>query len=426
MRFQIALLIYRLALPLLFITAFPGWVVKMIRRGGIGTRLGERASIYTSELGHEPCGQIHIHSISVGETMLALKLIREWRTTEPDRPFVIAVGTATGHAVATSSGLKNIRVTYSPLDFPCMVRRYLNRFEPAKLVLIEGEAWPHLLRLCNQRDIPVSLINARLSPRSARRYRKFSKWISPLFGMLDALAIQESSDQPVWESLGVSTEKIHVTGSLKFDPGTGSAPTRRPEFQQMLNAFGQNRKVILAASTHTGEEAWLASAMRDVADNSLPVIVPRHAERRTEVVQALRTLGFDPILRSKFTPPADPATACLVVDSTGELRDWTAHADMVIIGKSFLAEGGQNPAEAILAHKPLIFGPHMENFQPLASRLVETNAAICVNSQAELTAAIRRVLEPSSAQQLTDHASQLLNQHEGATRRMISLISDET
>ncbi len=427
MRWFFALLIYRLMLPLLLVAAFPGWIVKMLRRGGLGTGLAERAAVYRTDLEFEPCGAVHVHAVSVGESMLALKLIREWLGREPGIRFVLATGTATGHAVATAAAIPGLRVTYSPLDFPSMVRRYLKRFEPAQIVLIEGEAWPHLLLACRKRDIPVSLVNARMSPRSARRYRKCATWVRPVFGMLETVAIQESADAEIWTDLGVAPERIHHTGSLKFDPGSGVHPARRPEFQQMLDAFGNGRPVVLAASTFAGEDALIAAAIREAAPEALPVLVPRHAERREEVRQELERAGFDGVLRSGFKhlsewPAGENRRYVFVIDTTGELRDWTAHADVVIIGKSFLATGGQNPGEAILAGKPLVFGPHMENFEPLASRLVEAQGAIRVPDQASLPSAIRSALDPSTAESITRQAAQLLASHDGATQRVIDLL----
>lgn len=420
MRFFIALTLYRLLLPLLFITAFPGWVVKMIRRNGFGTRLGERAAIYTTPLDDEPCGAIHVHAVSVGETIIALKLLREWRKTAPEQTFVLATGTATGHAIATEAKLENLRVTYSPLDFSCMVRRYLNRFEPSQIILIEGEAWPNLLLLCRKRNIPVRLVNARLSPRSARRYLKAQAWIRPLFRLLGGVATQEKEDAEIWEKLGVLPENILHAGSIKFDPGSGTPPTQRAEFQTLLDAFGKERPVVMAASTHQGEERWIAEAIRNADETLLPVMVPRHAERRTEVAEDLTKAGFEVILRSAFVAPQDPENACFIIDSTGELRDWTAHADIVIIGKSFLSTGGQNPAEAILAHKPLIVGPHMENFEPLITRVLAAGGAILAKDQPSLATALRSALDPATASRLTTAAAAVLKTHEGATSRVIS------
>ncbi len=422
MRLLTALTIYRLLLPLLFLAAFPGWVVKMLRRDGFGTRLGERAGIYSSEAEWEPSGVVHFHAVSVGESMLALKLIREWLAREPERKFLLATGTATGHAVATAAGISHLRVTYAPLDFPSMVRRYLDRFEPRQIVLIEGEIWPHLLLECKRRNIPVWLVNARMSPRSARRFRKFAAWLRPIYQLLSGVAIQETDDAEIWRTLGIAPNQIHHTGSLKFDPSSGARPQQQEPYQTMIDRFGKGRPVVLAASTHEGEEEWIAAAIRAADARALAIIVPRHAERREDVRTTLELAGFAVRLRSE---QSNETCDAFVIDSTGELRDWTAHADVVIIGKSFLSTGGQNPCEAILANKPLIFGPHMENFQPLARRLVADGGCILATNQAELTAAILVALDPTKAAIMTHHASAALASHDGATRRILALLMEE-
>ncbi len=427
MRLLTALTIYRLLLPLLFLAAFPGWVVKMLRRGGFHTKLGERVGIYSSELEWEPSGEVHLHAVSVGEAMLALKLIREWLEREPQRKFILATGTATGHAVASAAGIPNLRVTYSPLDFPSMVRRYLDRFEPAGIVLIEGEVWPHLMLECRKRKIPVWLVNARMSPRSARRFQKFAAWLRPIYQLLAGVAIQEPEDAEIWQTLGIDPTRIHNTGSLKFDPGSGARPQHLEIYQTMLDRFGKGRPMVLAASTHDGEEAWIAAAVRDTGTRALAVVVPRHAERRADVRAELEREGFTVSLRTPFSQPVMNGDQhdVFVIDSTGELRDWTAHADVVVIGKSFLSTGGQNPCEAILANKPLILGPHMENFQPLARRLVACGGCITANDQTELTTAILAALNPTKARLMTRNASAALASHDGATRRILALLMDE-
>lgn len=218
-----------------------------------------------------------------------------------------------------------------------------------------------------------------------------------------------------------------MTGSLKFDPGSGALPKRRPEFQYIIDAFGSGRKVVLAASTHPGEDTLIATAIREALPAALIVLVPRHAERRTEVKEELEKAGFLVVLRStaKGLAAVDDSRYLLVVDSTGELSDWSAHADVVIVGKSFLSTGGQNPCEAILAGKPLIVGPHMENFQPLTSRLIAANGCISTRDASELPEAIRRALDPRHMQELTRNASSLLTRHQGATQRILSLLNPE-
>ena len=421
MLFPLVLAIYRLLLPVYLFVAMPGGLVRMGQRGGFGSGLRERFSIYRPPLEDEPCGQVHLHSVSVGETMIAVKLLRAWQAREPGKRFVLAVGTATGHAVAVEANLPGVRVTYAPVDFRLCVKRYLNRFEPSQIVLVEGEMWPHLMLACWKRKIPVRLVNARMSPRSERRYRKLSPVVGPIFGLLDLVAAQEPADQERWQALGVGASRIHVTGSSKFDPGAAAKPAQRAEFAAMLGAFGKDRPVVLAASTHAGEEAWLGKVVRETG--ALFAVVPRHAERRAEVRADLEKEGIEVVLRSAFQPPANSSEACLVIDSTGELRDWTAHATVVVIGKSILGTGGQNPAEAIIAGRPVLFGLHMENFEPLSTSLVAAGGAIRFRDAAELKSAIERLLaDPVLCSKTCDAAAEVLHVHDGATGRILDLL----
>ena len=416
------LMIYRAILPLLFLVAFPGWILKMLRRGGFGTSLNERIGLYFSPADFEPCGAIHLHAISVGETITALKLLRAWQDEYPESRFVIATGTATGHQTATSANIPNLRVTYAPLDFAWMIRSYLKRFEPSQIVLIEGEVWPTLLRYAEKKHIPVSLANARLSPRSAHRFNRFASFLRPFFSRLSCVFIQEKEHRTIWENLGIAPENIHLTGSIKFDLQSSVIPEQRVDFREMLNSFGKGRPIILAASTFPGEEALIASAIRDADPNALPVIVPRHAERRQEVSHALDQAGFCVTLRSLFETPLQQDNQAFVIDTTGELATWTAHADVVIIGKSFLSTGGQNPAEAILANKPLILGPHMENFQPLVRHLHATKGAFLAHNREEISSTIRLALNPNIAEKLTQQATHVLATHNGATKRHLKVL----
>jgi 3-deoxy-D-manno-octulosonic-acid transferase len=422
MKRQLAMLIYRAVLPVLFLVAFPNWILKMLRRGGFGSKLNERIGLYFEGSEFESAGAIHFHAISVGETMLALKLQKAWAQIDPEARFVIATGTATGHALARSAAIPNLRVTYSPLDFPWMVRSYLTRFEPKQIILIESDIWPNMIRIADQRSIPISLANARSSPRSARRILRFASILRPFYSKISCVCIQEKEHRTFWETLGVTPKHIHFTGSLKFDPASTNPPSPNPNFAEMLVSFGKNRPVILAASTFPGEEEMLAEAIVAADANALPVIVPRHAERRSEASAALKKIGFHVTLRSQFQSPPAARKHAFVIDSTGELATWTAHADVVVIGKSFLSRGGQNPAEAILCHKPLILGPHMENFQPLAGDLIASGGALLAHDSASLITAIREALDPIRANELSSNASCILATHEGATQRHLSAL----
>jgi len=421
MRRALLLLIYNLLLPVAFVLLFPAWLVKMLRRGGYGSGLRERMGIYGRGASGERRGGIYIHAVSVGEVMIAQKLIATWRQVDGNRHFVLAATTATGHAVARQGELEDVRVIYAPLDFPFLIRRCLKRFVPEQVVLVESEVWPNLVVIARKRGIGVSLVNARLSPRSERRYTMVRRWVGEILCLLDPVGVQEPGDLARWRNLGVAPEHLYLTGSIKFDPAGAVVPQRRAEYAAMLEAFGVGRPVVLAASTHAGEEGWIGEAVARLDVAALLVVVPRHAERRAEVKAELEAVGYEVVLRSEFAAPRGVGRACLLVDSTGELRDWTAHASAVVIGKSILGQGGQSPVEAVLAGVPVICGPHMENFEALLGLLDAAAAVIRIADQKGLEEALRQVLG-GVAGGVAERAREVLGKHAGATRRSVEML----
>lgn len=418
------ILIYNLLLPLFFLVAFPAWLLKMWKRGGYGTGLLERFAIYRG--GHdEPQGVVYVHAVSVGEVLIAQKLIDAWLHRCPQIRFVLAATTSTGHAVAKGKASERVRVVYSPLDFGFLVKAVFRRFRPSQVVLIESEAWPNLLNVARRQGISVSMVNARLSSRSESRFRKFSAFSEPLLAMVSRFCVQNSEDAERFHRLGIERSKIDLTGSIKFDPGGGELPTRRAAFAEMLESFGDGRAVVMAASTHAGEEKWLGQAMFGLREHVLFVVVPRHAERRAEVRADLEEVGYEVVLRSDFSAPGDAQRACLVVDSTGELRDWTAHADLMVIGKSWLGSGGQNPAEAIIAGVPVLCGEDMSNFEPLVTMLQQAGGLEVLPSAEALAGAVERLLEDAgAADEMAVKAREVLRVHEGAVEKTIQLLSE--
>ena len=274
--------------------------------------------------------------------------------------------------------------------------------------------------------IPIALANARLSPRSERRFRRFRSFVAPTFRLLDLVCVQEPEDVDRWADLGVERSRIHCTGSIKFDPGNVSLdPAPAARVLGELDIDG-NRPILLGGSTHPGEEEILARIfieLRSRFAGLFLVIAPRHAERGRQVQRTLQQLGLRVALRSR--PVADGAFDCLVLDSTGELRNWYAVAAIVFVGKSLAARGGQNPAEAIAAGKPILFGQHMENFAALARSLVEESAAIQVRSEEALRGAVSDLLsDENRREKLARNAQRVLEKHRCATARTAKLILD--
>lgn len=424
----LVLFVYNLLLPVFFIVAFPAWLLKMWRRGGYGTGLMERFGSFSADASKEKRGGVYIHAVSVGEVFIALKLIKQWLQAEPDLSVVLAVTTSTGHEVARGNAPEGVRVIYSPLDFDSIVKAVLLRFQPRQIVLVEAELWPNFVNTARQMHIPVAMINARLSKRSELRYKKFEAFVRPLFEMVSLVCVQNQMDVQRFAALGVDKSQIHLTGSVKFDPAGGPAPQMRDTFQHILDDFelegDRSRRVVLLASTHDGEEKLLANAIRSSDADTLLVVVPRHAERRAQVLADLKASDFEVVLSSKYRAPKDASRACLVIDTTGELCDWTAHADVVVIGKSWLAQGGQNPAEAIAAEVPVITGPHMQNFEPLVSMLREAHGIITLSSADELGDSIKALLvNRERVNSICKQAKKALAAHENAGQKTIKLLN---
>jgi 3-deoxy-D-manno-octulosonic-acid transferase len=409
----IVLIFWSVLYPLVVLLVAPFWILKMLRRDGWGSGLLERIGIYDRDAEFERLGGVYIHAVSVGEVLLALKLIERWREMTDDH-FVLVPTTATGMAVAREKAPKDVRVLYAPLDFGFLIRRMMKRFSPRVVVMVESELWPNLIAQTDRLGIPIGLMNARLSPRSGRRLKRFQALVSPFLSLLDKVGVPEEGDLERWQAIGVRNEAAVLTGNVKFDPSGVSWPQKCAEFSEMLAAF-PSRPVAMAVSTFAGEEEYLAAAFREAG--ALPVIVPRHAERRDEVVAALNGRA---VLRSRWSIPEEDEV--FVIDSTGELRDWTAHADVVVIGKSFQEKGGQNPSEAILAGVPVICGPNMANFEPLVSELKLAGGIRMVETREQLIQALRELLTDASGQVVA--ARKVLNKHDGAMKRTIRLFGE--
>ncbi|MEO7934229.1 MAG: glycosyltransferase N-terminal domain-containing protein [Chthoniobacterales bacterium] len=413
------LAIYRFLFPLILIFLLPSMIRRMVKRGNFRRNLGQRFGFFTAEFQSSLRGKktVWLQSISVGETQVALKLAREWTLRKPDLQIVISVTTSTGFDLASRVAGKNLHVIYNPIDLAGIVRRTLNAVQPAALVLIEG-TWPVLVVESWRRGIPVSLV-ARLSPRSARRFRKFRGFSGPIFALLDHVFVQEPEEKITWETLGARVGAIHCCGAIKYDEPP--APIKkRAEFQSILETLGatESSSILLAGSTFPGEELILARTylkLRESFPDLFLILVPRHVERTPEILLELASLPLE-VARRTGPKKAD----VLLVDTTGELRDWYAFATVVFIGKSLASTGGQNPVEPALLGKPVVFGPHMENFAPIVRQWLATDAALQVADESELAIQVERLLGNSELRQsFAAKAIASISAHFGATRRVV-------
>jgi 3-deoxy-D-manno-octulosonic-acid transferase len=415
-----SLLLYNLLFPVAFLALLPGALSRIFKRGGYREKFGQRFGRYsTADRERFARGEwIWLHSISVGETLLALQLARKIHELAPGKSVVISVTTSTGFGIAQPHVSSWLEVIYNPLDARSIVQRALDVVRPERLIFLVA-IWPNLLATAKRRGLPVTFL-PRLSPRSEARFRRFRGIAGPLFRLIDAFAAPEPEDVARWALLGVDPSRVEVTGNVKFD-ATVSDQQRVGEFRALLTSLGigDDAPVLLAGSTFPGEERILGEAYQQLR-TSFPklflIVVPRHVERSGDAIRDLEGLGLRPVRRTAL--PATGKPDVLVIDTTGELRDWYHLATVVFIGKSLAATGGQNPVEAVLAGKPVIFGPHMENFAPIVQRWLAADAAVQIAAIRALLPSLEALFsDPARRHSLAHRAREIAAHHEGATTR---------
>jgi 3-deoxy-D-manno-octulosonic-acid transferase len=404
----------------------------MLKRGNYAHNFGQRFGLYSRRLKARLADGrwTWVRAVSVGEVGMAVRLLQELKRQDPTLKAIISTTTSTGYALGLEHAEDQewIEILYSPIDFFPIVKSCWSIIRPREVVLIDSDLWPSFLAVSKAYRTPVFLANARLSPRSEKRYRQIRKLAQPLLWRnVTTLFAQDEVDAQRWAQAGAPPDRITVSGSMKYDTEDFVSESN-PRFIQWLEERGitPNRPILLGGSLHPGEEELLLSCFK-VLKNQFPdlflILVPRHAERAPEIAKLLEkeTIGF--ALRSD--PQFEKHTSVLVVNSTGELKDWYQTATVVVVGKSFCGIGGQNPVEPLLANKPVIVGPHMENFQFLVDELRKGGGIIQLETTERLAPAIADLLRnPAQASTLVEHAAKALAFHKGSIRRTASLILD--
>ena len=379
---------------------------------GYRERIGERYGRY-GDLG--PTGDVvWIHAVSVGETRAAAPLVERVRAARPGATIVVTSMTATGRETARSLFSPPVVQAWLPYDLPGAMRRFLAHFRPSIGLVMETELWPNLAAEAAIAHVPLFLVNARLSGKSAGRYERVGSLIRPLLGSLSGVAAQTRADADRLEALGA--RDVAVTGNLKFDIGV---PDDAPALAQRLRALYGPRPVLLAASTRDGEEGMILDALarRPLPSETLVVIVPRHPQRFDDVAALLRTRGLAHVRRSENREvPAE--TGMVLGDSMGEMSGYYGASDVAFVGGSLVPVGGQNLIEATAMGVPVMVGPHTFNFAEAAARAVEAEAALRVADADDLVAKAAMLLaDPARRAAMRIHAQGFLAAHRGATER---------
>ena len=334
---------------------------------------------------------IWIHGSSVGEIRSIEPLVRSLKERSPRKKILVSTFTHTGNQVAKKmSGVDG--VIFLPLDLPWLVERVMAKFEPSLLAIIETEIWPNLLRQASRRGIPTVLLSGRLSARASARYLVCQRFFRRVLSFFTAFGMQSEEDAARIVRLGAEERKVSVVGSLKFAVATPNRP------EGLLVCHPSDRAVLVAGSTHRGEEEQLLEALsvvRTQFPNVIMIIAPRHPERFDEVAKLLKVSCFDYQRKSQTASANWFSKDVLLLDTVGDLVDFFGAADVAFVGGSLVDVGGHNILEPAHLGKAIIFGPHMRNFKHLADAMKQAGAAIEVRNATELASAVVDLLAHS-------------------------------
>jgi 3-deoxy-D-manno-octulosonic-acid transferase len=424
-------LVYSLLFTLGVILTAPYYLWRMRGRILSGAdwreRLGNLPPKFEDAHLHGP-GGIWIHAVSMGETLAVAGLVQALQAECPERRIFLSCVTAAGREIGEARMPGVAGHFYLPLDFRFSVRRAFARVQPALLMIVETELWPNLLRVAREEGARVVLVNARLSRRSFRGYRLTRPFMRRILNGIDWIGAQTNEDAERFIALGASPERVAVTGNLKFD----SKPPRAGRFSSQLRAglaAAQRGPVWLAASTMPGEETMLLEAWNEIRKQhpkSFFILVPRHPKRFGEAAQLLKESGRRFVRRSALEPEAQDFAQQLVLpeiillDTLGELAGILEVADVVFVGGSLVPTGGHNLLEPAYWGKPILIGPHMENFRDIARVFLEAKAAAIVHNPAELARRVHELLQDEGKRkEMGDRARHLMERGSGATEHTL-------
>jgi len=406
--------------------------MRMWRRGNWQEGFSQRFGKYGTKLKQAITNRhtLWIHAVSVGEVNCCTQLIRALEPRLPNLKIVVSTTTTTGMGELQARLPTHISKIYYPIDRQAYVSRALKSIHPEAIVLVEAEIWPNFLWRAQDRKIPLFLVNARLSERSYRGYKRFGFLFRPLFAAFAGVGAQNEKDATRLRELGCRPEAVEVVGSLKFD--TAKLEERRvldvPALFQRLGVAPAAR-VLVGGSTHAGEEALLAEQflrLRARFPDLFLVLVPRHFERSKDVGRELQERGVKFAYRNEITDLTQARNGpvdCLLVNTTGELKYFYEHAAVIFVGKSLLAEGGQNPIEPGALGKAMVFGPKMQNFAEVARNFVSYDGAVQVRDAAELEKVLGELLaDDVRREQLGRNARKVVQENLGAIERTVEMI----
>ncbi len=422
--------LYSLLILAFGVIASPYLLYQAIRYKKYIGSLGQRMGYLPVSFNLDAEESIWIHAVSVGEVLTARALIPELRRRYPKLRLFLSTTTIVGQQVARQNVHGVDAVFYFPLDLAFIVRRTLTLVRPRLFVMMETEIWPNLLHACRKRGVRTIMINGRISSRSYPRYRLVRPLFRRVLADIDRFCVQSEESARRLIHLGADPAHVVVTGSLKFDslepPGMSASSRARDRVLRFFR-MKPGRSVIVAGSTMQGEEEPLLEAFRRIktaTNNPLLVLAPRKPERFSEVAHLARDAAFVTVRRSELPIDAEPRADVVVLDTIGELARLYQIATTVFVGGSLVDAGGHNILEPAVFGKPIVFGPHMQNFAEIADTFLANGAAIQVRSARELEEALLGLLtDPVRRARLGAAARTLVESNRGAKAKSLAVIA---
>ena len=424
--------IYNILFTIFFVLASPYYFWRMWRRGQWQTGFWQRFGVFDAKFKQSITNRhvLWLHAVSVGEVNICTQLIRALEPRMPNLKIIVSTTTTTGMGELQKKLSLHIGKFYYPVDRKKYVARALGTLRPEAVVLVEAEIWPNFIWRLRDKKIPLFLVNARVSAKSHRGYKRFGFLFRPLFAAFTGVGAQNEADAVKLREIGCRPEAVQVPGNLKFD--TANLHVTKPlDVPALLAQLGvpANALLLVAGSTHDGEEEILVEQflrLRVKFPNLFLILAPRHFERAKNLGKQLAKSGVKLFYRTDITSTTRLAPAsveCLLVNTTGELMNFYQAASVVFVGKSLTANGGQNPIEPAALGKATVFGPNMQNFEDVARIFLAQRAVIQVPDAAELEKVFAELLgSEARRRELGERAATVVRENMGAVDRTVDMI----
>jgi 3-deoxy-D-manno-octulosonic-acid transferase len=421
-------LLYSVISLLVYVAASPYFLYQALRHHKYVGSVGQRLGYLPVSLNLDGDESIWVHAVSVGEVLVARPLVTELRRRYPKLRIFLSTTTMAGQQLARRNVADLDAVFYFPFDWTFTARRTLNLVRPRLFVMMETEIWPNLLRECRRRGVRTAVVNGRISYRSFPRYRVIRPFFRRVLADVDRFCVQGEETARRLIELGADPAKITITGSLKFDSlGAIPTPGRGPERVLRFFRVPPTRPVLVAGSTSRGEEEAVIHAfnrLRSGGSSPLLVLAARHPERFADVERLCRQEGLSTVRRSELLIDAEPRADAVILDTIGELAQIYQIATVVFVGGSLVPLGGHNILEPAVFGKPIVFGPHMQNFSEIAEAFLANGAAVQVRTDRELDAAIVSLMDdPVRRARLGAAARALVEANRGAKDKTLAAIT---